>query len=363
MLTAPNSTKNLQWMWVAITSYTIQALSPLCQFFYWKKTSIVNVSVIASTTRGSSAPLLYNSGCSHCMYSLWMYDPWLLRLSPLQLKKNTCSASRLLSTGCCGTACMTQELCLTVLRWKQMSTVNVRAAHCIYAPWPPSTVSSPTPKRTCSAWRLLSYRTQAMGSLSVCSSTEICGCKCHRMYDAWVLRLSSLQLKRILAVQAGDCHCMYHPWPLFSCSSTESKLSLTVKASAKLAVSVVRLSLRVHEKKIAEMWKWWPFFHGSSDPAPAAFPKVLSSWVCCTWRHSLQLQSDSVIGVSWIKYHPKPRRLKRAYDQAARFVKTNDDTHTGPKRWQHSTKKVLRFPRRQCDWSEFTTQNGVFHRP
>ena len=33
MLSAPNSTKNLQWMWVAITSYTIQALSPLYQFF------------------------------------------------------------------------------------------------------------------------------------------------------------------------------------------------------------------------------------------------------------------------------------------------------------------------------------------
>ena len=51
----------------------------------------------------------------------------------------------------------------------------------------------------------------------------------------------------------GDCHCMYHPWPLFSCSSTEIKLSSTVKASAKLAVSVVRLSLKVHEKKGAEM--------------------------------------------------------------------------------------------------------------
>ena len=106
-------------------------------------------------------------------------------------------------------------------------------------------------KTNLSARRLLSYRTQAMGSLSVCSSTEICGCKCHRMYDAWVLRLSSLQL--ILAVQAGDCHCLYHPWPLFSCSSTESNLSSTVKASAKLAVSVVRLSLRVHEKNNAEM--------------------------------------------------------------------------------------------------------------
>ena len=116
-----------------------------------------------------------------------------------------------------------------------------------------------------------------MGSLSVCSSTEICGYKCHRMYDAWVLRLSSLQLKRILGVQAGDCHCMYHPWPLLSCSSTESKLSSTVKASAKLAVSVVRLSLRVHEKTLQRCENGDRFFHGSSDPAPAAFPKVLSS--------------------------------------------------------------------------------------
>ena len=37
MLSAPKSTKNLQWMWVAITFYTIQALCPLCQFFNWKK--------------------------------------------------------------------------------------------------------------------------------------------------------------------------------------------------------------------------------------------------------------------------------------------------------------------------------------
>ena len=59
--------------------------------------------------------LLYHSRCRHCMYSPWMYDPWLSRLSPLQLK-NTCSASRLLSTGCCGTACLTRELCLTVLQ-------------------------------------------------------------------------------------------------------------------------------------------------------------------------------------------------------------------------------------------------------
>ena len=261
IFSAPNSTKKLQWMWVAITSYTIQALSPLYQFFNWKKTSIVNVSVIASTTRGSSA--LFSTthvaviACTPCGCTTRGSYACLLCNS-----KNTCSASRLLSTGCCGTACMTCELCLTVLQWKQTSTVNVRAGHCMYAPWPPSIVSSPTPKRTCSVWRLLSYRTQAIGSgcLSVCSSTEICGCKCHRMYDAWVLRLSSLQLKRILAVQAVDCHCMYHPWPLFSCSSTESKLSSTVKASAKLAVSVVRLSLRVHEKKIAEMWKWWQFF-------------------------------------------------------------------------------------------------------
>ena len=185
--------------------------------------------------------------------------------------------------GCCGTACMTRELSLTVLQRKQTSTVNVRAGHSMYSPWPPSIVSSPTPKRTCSAWRLLSYRTQAMGSLSVCSSTEICGCKCHRMYDVWVLRLSSLQLQRILAVQAGDCHCLYHPWPLFSCSSTEHKLSSTEKASAKLAVSVVRLSLRVHhsEKKIAEMWKWWPFFPWFLRSSSSRFSKsaiILSLW-------------------------------------------------------------------------------------
>ena len=58
--------------------------------------STTQVAVIACsprgcTTRGSYACLLCNS-------------------------KNTCSASRLLSTGCCGTACMTRELCLTVLQ-------------------------------------------------------------------------------------------------------------------------------------------------------------------------------------------------------------------------------------------------------
>ena len=29
----------------------------------------------------------YNSGCSHCRYAPWMYDPWLLHLSPLQIIK------------------------------------------------------------------------------------------------------------------------------------------------------------------------------------------------------------------------------------------------------------------------------------
>ena len=203
--------------------------------------------------------LLYNSGCSHCMYAPWMYDRLLLRLSPLQLKKylqcKLVAVHRLLWH------CMYDP-------WALFDCSSVKAninSECTcwslhVCPWPPSIVSSQTPKRTCSAWRLLSCRTQAMGSLSVCSSAEICGCKCHRMYDALVLRLPSLQLKRILAVQGGDSHCMYHPWPLFSCSSTESNLSSTVKASAKIEVSVVRLSLRVHEKKIAEMSKWWPFF-------------------------------------------------------------------------------------------------------
>ena len=117
MLSAPNSTKNLQWMWVALTSYTIQALSPLCQFFNRKKTSIVNVSVIASTTRGSSA--LFSAtqvaviactprGCTtRGSYACLLCN-----------SKNTCSASSLLSTGCCGTACMTRELCLSELSVK-----------------------------------------------------------------------------------------------------------------------------------------------------------------------------------------------------------------------------------------------------
>ena len=80
-----------------------------------KKTSIVNVSVIASTTRGSSA--LFSTtqvaviactprGCTTRGSSACL----------LCNSKNTCSASRLLSTGCCGTACMTRELCLTVLQ-------------------------------------------------------------------------------------------------------------------------------------------------------------------------------------------------------------------------------------------------------
>ena len=115
VLSAPNSTKNLQLMWVAITSYTIQALSPVCQFFNLKKTSIVNVSVIASTTRGFSALLSTTQvaviactprGCTtRGSYACLLCN-----------SKNTCSASRLLSTGCCGTASMTRELCLTVLQ-------------------------------------------------------------------------------------------------------------------------------------------------------------------------------------------------------------------------------------------------------
>ena len=80
-----------------------------------KKTSLVNVSVIASTIRGSSA--LFSTtqvaaiactprGCpTRGSYACLLCN-----------SKNTCSASRLLSTGFCGTACMTRELCLTVLQ-------------------------------------------------------------------------------------------------------------------------------------------------------------------------------------------------------------------------------------------------------
>ena len=107
------------------------------------------------------------------------------------------------------------------------------------------------------------------------------------------------------------------------------------------------------------------FFHGSSDPAPAAFQKVRSSWVRCTWHHSLQLATAAA---------PVSQCDRRVLDKISlQATETEESTwpgskvcenqrrhsHTGPKRWQHSTKKVLRFPRRQCDWSEM--QNGVFH--
>ena len=130
--------------------------------------------------------------------------------------------------------------------------MNVRAGHCMYAPWPPSIVFSPTPKRT--------------------SVHEGC---CHIEPRPWAPSLSVLQLKSagasvIACTTRGSSACLL-------CNSKEylecmqvivtacttrglcfpvlqlKALSSTVKASAKLAVSVVRLSLRVHEKNIAEM--------------------------------------------------------------------------------------------------------------
>ena len=80
-----------------------------------KETSMVNVSVIAFTTRGFSAlfPTTHVAviactprGCTtRGSHACLLCNP-----------KNTCSASRLLSTGCCGTACLICELCLTVLQ-------------------------------------------------------------------------------------------------------------------------------------------------------------------------------------------------------------------------------------------------------
>ena len=147
--------------------------------------------------------------------------------------------------------------------------------------------------------------------------------------DAWVLRLSSLQLKRILGVQAGDCHCMYHPWTLFSCSSTESKLSSKVKASAKLAVSVVRLSeyMRKRLQRCENGDRFFPWFLRSSSSRFSKSAIILSLLHMAPFPAAPVSQCDRRNTVCWIKYHSKPRRLKRAYDQAARFVKTNDDTH------------------------------------
>ena len=75
----------------------------------------VNVSVIASTTRGFSA--LFST--THVAVIACTPRGCTTRGSHACLlcnSKNTCSASRLLSTGCCGTACLTCELCLTVLQ-------------------------------------------------------------------------------------------------------------------------------------------------------------------------------------------------------------------------------------------------------
>ena len=87
-------------------AYTIQAMGSPCLFFNWKKTPIVKASVNGCTTRGYSALFsatqntrlpAVQAGCCHgiMIYGPLMCDPWLVRLSPLQLK-NTCSASRLL---------------------------------------------------------------------------------------------------------------------------------------------------------------------------------------------------------------------------------------------------------------------------
>ena len=114
MLSAPNSTKNLQWMWVAgVTAYTTGPEPPM-SVLQLKENFNSECQCHRMYDLWLFRCLLYNSGCCHCMYAPWMYDPWLFRVSPLQLKKYF--QCRLLSTGCCGTACMTRELCLTVLQ-------------------------------------------------------------------------------------------------------------------------------------------------------------------------------------------------------------------------------------------------------
>ena len=158
-------------------------------------------------------------------------------------------------------------------------------------------------------------------------------------------------------------------------------------------------AVRVHEKKIAEMWKWWPFFpwflRSSSSrfsksaiilsllhmaPFPAApvsqcdrrmLDKISlqateteeSIWpgskVCENQRrhshvHRPALNADSILRKKFFVFLVASAMIEAS--SRRKMV-----SFTGPKRWQHSTKKVLHFPRRQCDWSELTTQNGVFH--
>ena len=84
-----------------------------------------------------------------------------------------CNSKSLLFTGCCGTACITCELCLTVLQRKQTSTVNpcwslhvrpVASFNCL--------LSNSKKNLQCMKVPVTVYWTQAMSSLSVCSSTE-----------------------------------------------------------------------------------------------------------------------------------------------------------------------------------------------
>ena len=129
------------------------------------------------------------------------------------------------------------------------------------------------------------FWTKAMGSLSlsVLQLKEVfnSGCKCPRMYDAWVLRWSSLQLRRILAVETGGspvvtacttrglCFSVLQLKANFN-SESKRKTCSECRSAVTLSSSSVRKRLQRYENGDC-------FFHGSSDPAPAALPKVRSS--------------------------------------------------------------------------------------
>ena len=183
--------QKLQWMWVAITSYLIQALSPICQFFNWKKTSTVNFSVIACMTRGSSA--LFSTtqvavtACTHVD----------VRHVALPLVSSTQERN------------LQQRMQVSSHEWRVGLPL----------------VFSATQKNTCSASRSL--------------------------------RWLSLHVTPVASV------CLFFNW----------KQTSTAKASDKLAVSVGRLSLWVHEKKIAEMSKGWLFFPWYLRSSSSSFSK------------------------------------------------------------------------------------------
>ena len=209
----------------------------------------MNASVITCTTRRPSTlfsatqkiPAM-QGGCCHCMYSQWMSDQGLFRLSPLQLK-NTFNASRCLSAGCCGTACTASGLCLSVLQLKANvnDECNCWSLHVRPVASFTCLLSNCKKNLQCLEVAAIVYRTKAIGSLGLffdrkntstadasvitcatcgayaCllwSSKEYLQCK-QVVVTASTTRVFFLFVLQLKANVNSECkcrHCMYDPW-------------------------------------------------------------------------------------------------------------------------------------------------------